>query len=150
MIRICAAVLALSAFSCATVTHGTHESIAFDSSPQGAAVEMKCEKLTRNATTPASINIPRNAADCVATISKDGYKTATVTFDRAPAPVYWLNFVPISVGPIGFSDNAPFSLGGDAALTILLSGIVGMGVDAFDGAMFKHEPARVNVTLETR
>jgi hypothetical protein len=148
--RICGALLALSAFSCATSTHGTHERIAFDSSPQGADVEIKCEKLTRHATTPATIEIPRNAVDCVATISKDGFKTTTVPFDRSPSHVYWVNFIPISVGPLGISDGTPLRIDGDAALTILLTGIVGMGLDAFDGAMFKHEPASVKVTLEPR
>src|SRR5690349_5921868 len=139
VLRIFNTCLALAAVSCATVAHGTHETISIDSSPQGAAVEMKCEKFTRHGTTPAVIQIPRNAADCVATISKDGFKSATIAFDRAPSRVYWFNFVPISVGPVGFADNSPMRIGGDTALAILLTGIVVMAGDASDGAMSKDE-----------
>ena len=140
--------VSLAAMSCATIAHGTHETLSIDSTPSGANVQLKCQELSRAGTTPARIVVPRNAADCVATISKDGYKTKSVSIERLPSRPYWLNFVPLAAGPIGFSDNSPVEIGSDAGLALLLSGIVGLAVDAFDGAMFRHEPTSVSVALD--
>src|ERR1043165_2493918 len=93
--------LALAAASCATTSPGRNETISIDSTPSGASVEMKCQQVTRNATTPAAIVIPRNATDCVATVSSSGYKSKTIAFDRGPAPAYWLNFIGPAMLPLG-------------------------------------------------
>jgi len=149
VLRIFIVALSLSAMSCATIAHGVHETITIDSSPSGANVDLKCQKISRNGTTPAAIVIPRNATDCVATISKSDFKTKTVAFDRAPTRAYWLNFIPVSVAPISIADNSPLHMSEESALALLLFGIVGFGVDAFDGAIFKHEPSNVHVMLES-
>ena len=133
---------------CATIAHGTHETIAFDSTPDGANVKLKCEKVTREVVTPAKIEIPRNATECIATISKSGFRTSTVTLDRIPTKSYWLNFIGLGAIPFGLSDNSPIDIGGDAGLALLLSSAVGFAVDSFDGAMFEHTPHEVRVTLQ--
>ena len=47
MRAVLAVALLLSAASCATVSHGVHETISVDSEPAGAQVTLKCEKLSR-------------------------------------------------------------------------------------------------------
>jgi len=141
-------VLALTAMSCATVAHGRNETISFDSSPAGASVELRCQQVTRTATTPATVEIPRNATDCVATLAKSGFKTKSVPLDRGVDRAYWLNMIGIAVLPLGISDNSPLDIGGDAALVLIAGGVLGLSIDAFDGAMFRHEPKNVRVTLE--
>jgi len=88
VLRIFIVALSLSAMSCATIAHGVHETITIDSSPSGANVDLKCQKISRNGTTPASIVIPRTATDCIATNSKSDFKTKTLAFDREATRAY--------------------------------------------------------------
>jgi len=146
--RLAALLLAVATASCATVSHGRNETISIDSSPAGASVELKCDQITRSATTPAAIIIPRNATECVATVSKPGFAPKTVAFDRSPSRAYWLNFIGIAALPFGISDNSPIDIGGGTGLALIASGVAGLSVDAFNGAMFKHSPSTVKVTLD--
>ena len=145
--RLIGSLLALAMASCATVSHGTHETIDFDSSPSGAAVSLRCAEVTRIGTTPVKLEIRRNATDCVATISKDGFKTESVSVERSPAPAYWLNFIGVAALPIGISDNSGASISANAGLALVTAGTLGLAIDAFDGAMFRHAPSRVRITL---
>jgi hypothetical protein len=147
-VRLIGSLFALAMTSCATIIHGTHETLSFDSSPSGASVEVHCQQVTRNGTTPAKIEIPRNATDCIATLAKSGFKSKRVTLERVPAGSYWLNFIGIGVLPFGISDNSPLNINDSAGLALLGSGVFGLAIDAFDGAMFRHDPAVVSVTLE--
>ena len=138
----------LATASCATLSHGRLENIALESTPSAANVELRCHQVTRTATTPATVEIPRNATDCVATFSKTGFKTKSMEIDRGVHPAYWLNFIGLAALPFGISDNSPVSISGGTGLALIGSGIVGLSVDAFDGAMFRHQPNVVRVTLE--
>jgi len=138
----------LTTASCVTVSHGRLENITLESTPSAANVELKCQQVTRTATTPAMVEITRNATDCAATFSKTGFKTKSVPIDRGVHPAYWLNFIGLAALPLGISDNSPVSISGGTGLALVSAGIVGLTVDAFDGAMFRHQPAAVRVTLE--
>jgi hypothetical protein len=136
--------------SCATIAHGTKEAISIDSTPSGASVALKCQQVASEGTTPARLIIPRNATDCVVTVSQSGYRPKSVTLDRGVARQYWLNFIGVAMVPIGISDNSPVYISDDLGLAALLSGALGLGIDAFDGAMFHHTPAEIRVVLESQ
>jgi hypothetical protein len=109
--------------ACATITRGTTQQVTVESSPPGAAVRtttgFTCEA------TPCTFKMPRKEGFNV-TISKDGYKPATVTVESKVA----------GGGAAGFAGN------------IIAGGVIGMGVDATSGAMQDLVPNPVSVTLE--
>jgi len=141
-----AVILALALTGCATVAGGTNETLAVDSRPSGATVELRCDSVSRDATTPAAITIPRRADDCIVTISKIGFRSQSVALERGVAPAYWLNFIGLSA-ITGLSDNSPLNISGDDALALIVAGGVGLAVDAIDGAMHRHEPRTIDVEL---
>lgn len=147
MVRL-ALVLALSATSCASIIHGPNETITVESSPQGADVRLRCGTVMRTGITPTTITIPRRADGCTITVSKSGRKEQSVTLERTFAKPYWLNFIGIGVLPFGISDASPLSISGDAGLALILAGGLGLAVDRIDGAMYRHEPKSISVTLE--
>jgi hypothetical protein len=106
---------------CATITRGTTQEIAVDSTPQGARVE-----TTGGAayTTPAAIKLKRNIAHTLA-FTKPGY-----------APTKAVVTPSISGGgAAGMAGN------------LLLGGIIGAGVDAGSGAMYDLSPSHVHVVM---
>ncbi len=117
------ALFAIAAFfsGCATVTRGTTEQITINSEPTGATV-----RLSNGFTgiTPAVFTVPRKG-DIIATISKEGYETTTVTLTPHVA----------GAGTAGFVGNA------------LIGGIIGGGVDIATGATLSHTPNPALVTL---
>ncbi len=109
--------------ACATITRGTTQEVIVESTPPGAAVRtttgFTCEA------TPCTFKMPRKEGFNV-TISKDGYKPATVTVESKVA----------GGGAAGFAGN------------VIAGGVIGMGVDATSGAMMDLTPNPVSVTLE--
>lgn len=109
--------------ACATITRGTTQEVVVESTPPGAAVRtttgFTCEA------TPCTFKMPRKEGFDV-TISKDGYKPATVTVESKVA----------GGGAAGFAGN------------VIAGGVIGMGVDATSGAMKDLVPNPVAVTLE--
>lgn len=109
--------------ACATITRGTTQEVIVESTPPGAAVRtttgFTCEA------TPCTFKMPRKEGFSV-TISKDGYKPATVTVESKVA----------GGGAAGFAGN------------VIAGGVIGMGVDATSGAMMDLVPNPVSVTLE--
>ncbi|HTK34144.1 MAG TPA: PEGA domain-containing protein [Caulobacteraceae bacterium] len=114
---------ACSLGACATVTRGTNAAWEVSSNPPGAAVTttngMQC------AATPCSLKMSRKS-EFVATITKPGYKPATVQVTH-------------KVGT-----------GGGAAMAgnVLVGGLIGGGLDLATGAMNDLTPNPVTVTLE--
>lgn len=114
---------AASLGACATVTRGTSTAWEVQTTPDGARVEtshgMMCES------TPCAIKMPRKS-QFTATITKDGYKPATVAVTNK------------------------VSGGGGAAMAgnVLAGGLIGAGVDAASGAMLDLTPNPAVVTLE--
>lgn len=109
---------------CATVTRGTEEALVIESDPSGAEVKLS-NGMT--GTTPTSFKVKRKE-NLVATISKNGYQTATVNITSQVAS------------------------GGGAAMAgnVLVGGIIGAAVDASTGAMNELKPNPVKVTLNRK
>lgn len=109
--------------ACATITRGTTQEVVVESTPPGAAVRtttgFTCEA------TPCTFKMPRKEGFDV-TVSKDGYKPATVTVESKMS----------GGGAAGMAGN------------VIAGGIIGMGVDATSGAMMDLVPNPVAVTLE--
>lgn len=116
-------VLALSSTACATVTRGSNTAWEVASEPSGAKVETshghQCPA------TPCSMKMPRKS-EFTATLSKPGYKNATVTVTNKVS----------GAGSAGMAGN------------VLVGGIIGAGVDVATGAMLDLTPNPAKVTLE--
>ena len=102
---------------CATITTGTHQEVSVNSTPQGANVVVNSGHKD---VTPCSFKLQRNREHIIK-ISKDGYRTAQVILRK--------------------------TFCGSTAGNILVGGIIGMGVDAMSGAMYKLVPKNVEVDL---
>lgn len=114
------AMAAFSAFvssSCATIISGARQRVTFESEPSGAWVHVEGYPDVR---TPGSLYLSRKNS-YVVRIEQSGYQE-----QRIPIACD-LNYV--------------------AFLNILIGGIPGLLVDAFDGAMGELKPEAVNVNL---
>jgi hypothetical protein len=118
---VSAGVLSLGA--CATVTRGSTDAWEITSDPSGAKVE------TSNGyqcpATPCAIKMSRKS-EFTATITKPGYKPATVTVTHTTS----------GAGAAGVAGN------------VLVGGIIGIGVDAVTGASQDLVPNPAHVILE--
>jgi len=116
--------LAIFYFSCASIIHGTKQSITINSTPTQAVFEVKTEggAIVFHGYTPATVSLDRKNAYDV-TIYLDGYQPASLHISK--------NFDPIFLG------------------NILLGGIIGMVVDYAKGAMYKLSPETINIMLIT-
>lgn len=113
----------LSLGACASVTRGTKDAWQISSDPSGAKVETSNGFFC--AATPCAIKMSRKS-EFVATITKPGYKTATVTVTHQTA----------TSGAVGMAGN------------VLVGGLIGIGVDAMTGATQDLVPNPAHVTLE--
>lgn len=102
---------------CATITTGTNQRIPINSNPAGATVNISSGFT---GVTPCVADLRRNQ-DHTVNISKIGYDTAVVVLRK--------------------------SMCGSTAGNLLLGGVIGLGVDACSGAMFKLEPLEINAQL---
>ena len=117
------AVASLSLGACATVTRGTNTAWEVQTDPDGARVETSNGHMCP--ATPCSIKMPRKS-EFTATITKPGYKTATVTVTNKVS----------TAGGVGMAGN------------VIVGGIIGVGVDAASGAMLDLTPNPAIVKLE--
>jgi hypothetical protein len=123
MVRL-AAILTISVVccgGCASITRGTTEMISFDSDPSGA--EMRTT-TGLGCVTPCTLSVPRKD-EFQAMFTKPGYE---------PQEVFVRNKV-VATGAAGFAGN------------VILGGVVGMGVDIYNGAGLDHEPNPVRAVL---
>lgn len=139
---------ALVLTSCATSLHGTGETLRIDSTPEGGAATLRCAELERAGKTPVAFVIPRHATDCIVTVEQSGFVTKTIAVERTVARAYWLNLIGVSMLPLGISDGTPVSISGEVGLALVAGGAAGLVIDAFNGAMFQHEPRDIHVALE--
>lgn len=109
--------------ACATVTRGSKDAWVVNTEPSGAKVETSNGHQCPS--TPCAIKISRKA-EFTATITKAGYKTATVSVTHKTA----------NAGAAGIAGN------------VLLGGVIGLGVDVATGASQDLTPNPVNLTLE--
>ena len=119
---LCLAALCSTA-ACATVTRGANDTWTVNTDPSGAAVkttnQFACDA------TPCTFKMPRKSEFDV-TITKVGYKT-------------WTGHVTHHVSGAG---------GAGMAGNVILGGLIGVGVDAYSGAMNDLVPNPLTVKLE--
>jgi hypothetical protein len=112
---------------CASVTRGTTENISIMSTPSGAEATITGLDVPTACMTPCAITAKRNA-DITVAFAKPGYQPEVVQLTKE---------IP-GTGAAGFAGN------------ILAGGLIGMGVDAYNGAAQDHKPNPVTVTLQPR
>jgi PEGA domain len=103
---------------CATIVHGTTERVRIDSAPVGA--EVAIDDSQEHVTTPAAVSLSRGSAHKLV-FHKPGYQDTTENLTSSPSG--WV-------------------LG-----NLIAGGVVGMAIDASDGAGRKLSADSVNVTL---
>jgi hypothetical protein len=93
------------------------------SDPPGAAVTVVCGDVTNDSklVTPAVVTVHRKPEHCTITLSKDGYDAKSVALSRTVSGWYFGN--------------------------IIFGGVIGLIVDATNGAMYNRSPAGIDVTL---
>jgi len=115
--------LALGLGGCATIVRGTTENITINSEPPAALARISTG-ITCEAT-PCTFEMKRETPFSV-NYSMPGYQDQQI----------WV--------------GTKFGLGGGTAMAgnILLGGVIGAGVDSYNGAALEHTPNPVFVTLE--
>lgn len=112
----------LSVMGCATLTRGTTQSVSVDSKPAAAKI---ASSTGPSCTAPCIMELKRNS-DHTITASKLGYEDVSAVVSS--------------------------SLGGGGAAgmigNLLVSGPIGMGVDAASGAMFDLNPDTLTLVLK--
>ncbi len=104
---------------CATIMHGTTQSVGISSSPSGALVTVDNMEKGR---TPVVVDLRRKEHHFVK-IEMEGYKPYEVTLTRGVSGWVWGN--------------------------IVFGGLVGLAVDAITGGLYKLTPAEVNTVLRS-
>lgn len=111
-------VLLLLVVECATIIHGTRQSISVSSVPSGAKVIVKGVHM---ATTPAVIELKRSETNIILRFEKDGYEPVEIALNR--------------------------SVDGWIAGNIIFGGLIGLAIDFIDGAAYKLSPSEVDAVL---
>ncbi len=116
---VIAAVLIIGLLAgCASIMHGKMQSVSISSTPEGATVTVDNRAV---GTTPVSAELTRKDEHIVR-ISLEGYTTATIPLIRKTSGYVWGN--------------------------IFFGGLIGLAVDAMNGAMYKLEPEQLAITLD--
>lgn len=117
-------VIAIALSGCATIFKGTNQDIRITSTPANATVVIKTSGGVEvfNGTTPATAKLPKKK-EYIVTVKMDGYKETNVMVNQ------------------GFE---AWTIG-----NLLCGGVIGLVIDAVDGAMWKLEPDQIMVTLAT-
>jgi hypothetical protein len=124
LLVIIVALLTSLILGCASIISGTKQDVLITSSPDQATLNIKNMNgmMVFQGKTPATVNLERNNSYIV-TVSLPGYKDSQVSINRD------FNFV--------FLGN------------LICGGLLGMIIDAVDGAMYQLEPNILSVTLVT-
>jgi hypothetical protein len=117
------ALVAVLTTGCASIVHQTTQQIPVASNPPGAAVTVACGDVNNDPKllTPTVVTVHRKPKLCAISLTKDGYQSAEVALARKMSGWYLGN--------------------------ILFGGIIGLIVDAANGAMYDRTPPKVDVTL---
>lgn len=109
--RVIAVICALVfSSSCATIVNGTHQPVAFSSNPEGAEVFVNG---TARGVTPTTVDLPRSSSDSTVVFKKVGYQDTTENLHTSISGYYFLN--------------------------IILGGVIGLVLDALDGAWYGYD-----------
>ena len=140
--------LLLLTISCASALTGKHETITVDSNPPAANATLFCG-LTRvgDAVTPAKFTIARNAGDCTVTVSKSGFLDANTSIEQGVNPVYWANFLTVPIAVAIAWTSAPVLVVAGSGAPVWAIGGSGFLADYWSGAIHRHRPSRVSVSL---
>jgi hypothetical protein len=117
MKKILVLAISLSLSSCATIIHGSRQDVGFSSNPTGASVTINGANFGN---TPTVVKLKRSDTQAVK-ISLDGYLPYEVVLTR--------------------------KVDGWIAGNIIFGGIIGLIVDAADGAMYKLSPEQLTAEL---
>jgi hypothetical protein len=117
-------VFSLVMAGCATIIKGTNQDISIQSNPSNAKVTIKTIGGVEvwSGVTPASVKLPKKK-EYIVTLQMTGYKDATVQINQS---------------------FEAWTLG-----NLICGGVIGIVVDAVDGAMWKLEPDQIMVTMVT-
>jgi len=153
------AVLFLSlASGCASISHGTLETIEANSDPAGADVAIDCGGLrVASGVTPTRLTIQRKLEGCEAHFSKAGFAELRLPMQRGFSGSYWGNLALTMGFPVGimvalsdgFLGPATHQDEANALASIGLAGAAGLIIDRVDGAMYDH-PAKMTVRLRAQ
>jgi hypothetical protein len=117
------ALFVLFSMGCASIVHQTTQQIPVSSEPAGAAVTVACGDVSNDPklVTPTVVTVHRKPARCSIALAKDGYAPARVELRREMSGWYLGN--------------------------VIFGGIIGLVVDAANGAMYQRLPEKVDVKL---
>jgi hypothetical protein len=124
MIAVC--LIALLTVNCSTIVHQTTQQVKVDSEPSGAAVTVSCGSVHNDPklVTPAVVTLHRKPAFCSLKLAKDEYQDKEVAFTKSMSALYLGN--------------------------VIFGGIIGLVVDAANGAMWNRNPGKVQVKLDPK
>lgn len=109
--------LALVVAGCCSIIHGTSQEVGISSSPSGATVIVNGQQM---GTTPVTLDLKRKGSHKI-TIEMDGYQPYEMALTKSTSGWVWGN--------------------------VLLGGLIGLAVDAIDGALYKVNPELVQAQL---
>ena len=104
-------------WGCATIMHGTSQSIGISSSPSGAKVTID---NVENGSTPVFADLKRKK-DHIVRIEMEGYQKAELTITNSVSGWVWGN--------------------------IVFGGLIGLAVDAITGGLYNLSPEQLNAEL---
>ena len=152
---VIAMVFLAGSLGCASMGNGRFERIEVESTPAGTDVNVICDGArVDSGVTPASLRIRRGSTSCEVRLAHDGYESATVPLVRGIAPMYWANLVLAAAIIPAIQVNSDGGIGSAAVSAVLgavsAGGLGGLLIDRNDGAMYRHTPQRVEVTLRRK
>jgi hypothetical protein len=138
---------------CATVLHGTRQTVHVETDPPGATVTVLGERHT----SPVDVVLPRKSENLEVVIEMDGYVTKRIPLVRKVAGGTWLNFLGLPAGAVAgaaiganHSGTATEFQNGATGMAVGAFALTGLGfaVDAGTGAMYRLDPPAIAVKLE--
>ena len=122
--KLTAVALLFACSGCASIIHQTTQQIPVKSDPPGAAISVMCGDVYNDPKliTPATITVHRKPAVCTIALAKDGYDRSETNLVREMSGWYLGN--------------------------VIFGGIIGLIVDAANGAMWIRTPGAVDVKLK--
>jgi hypothetical protein len=116
----------LFSINCGTIIHQTTQMIPVTSDPPGASVKVACGDVENapDLVTPVKVEVHRKPDFCYISLEKEGYERADVHLEKKMSSLYIGN--------------------------VIIGGIIGLVVDAVNGAMWNRAPGKVDVTLKPK
>jgi hypothetical protein len=140
---------------CATIAHGSRQTVHVETDPPGATVTVAGERHT----SPVDLVLPRKSEGLEVLIEKDGYVPKKIPLVRKTAGSTWFNFFGVPIGSAAggaiaasrsssdLSAGIENTAGGMIGGAVLVTGAFFV-VDAASGAMHRLDPPALAVRLE--